>query len=130
MVKKKVFKIDCGTYPFDVLISIGETNKQFINTLSKYIPPSTFRKLDQEDSEIINFAVTTHARTTMFHTGQFVIRFRHMPKSHQDFGMISHELFHIVEILFRKIGMPLQKASSEAYAYLMGHLVTQFYEKL
>jgi hypothetical protein len=132
MVKKslrKVFLIDCEVYPFDVLISIGENDKHFLNTVSKKLPARAFEELKQADN-MMTFSPTTQARTMMFSTGQFIIRFRKFPTTCEELGMVNHEIFHIVDMLFRKIGMPLRKESSEAYAYLIGYLTTKFLENI
>ena len=127
--KPLVFIIRNEIYPFDVLVSIGETNEQFVKTISKNLPISAVDELEQ-DPTILKFGPTTVARTMMFDTGQIVIRMSHKPESYVDHGIIAHEIFHVVEFLFRHLSMNLTPDSSEAYAYLIGFLTTKFYEKL
>lgn len=127
--KPIVFIIKNEIYTFDVLVSIGETNEQFVKTISKKLPNSAVDEL-VEDPSIIQFGPTTQARTMMFETGQIVIRLRERPRVSTDHGIIAHEIFHVAEFLFRHIKMPLTPESSEAYAYLIGFLTTKFYEKI
>lgn len=129
-MKGKVFLINCGTYPFDVLVSVGQTDDEFRKSLPKYVPPCALKELE-EDPDILKFEnKTVQGRTIYFANGYLIIRLKHYPKTTSHQSHLAHEVFHAVEFLFIHINMPLTKASSEAYAYLIGYLTKQIYEKL
>lgn len=128
-MKTKVFVIKGEVYPFDILVSIGQTDKQFINTVCKYLPESVVSEFER-DISIFQFNPTTNARTTMLETGQTIIRMKSMPEKAKDHGIIAHEIFHAVEFLFRYVNIPLTDSSNEAYAYLIGFITTKFYENI
>jgi hypothetical protein len=127
--KSKNFIIECEVYSFDLYISIGEDDKQFLNNIAKKLPPECLEEL-KEDPEIVIFGKTTLARAMMFDNGQLAIRFKRYPQSCRDYGNISHELFHVVDFLFHHLKMPLTPDTREAYAYLIGYITTKFYENL
>lgn len=127
--KPQVFFIKNEVYPFDVLISIGETDEQFVKTIARNLPPDAIEELEN-DLDIVKLGKTTLARTMMFETNQIVIRFKNKPITCKDHGVIAHELFHAAEFILRVIKTPLTPDSNEVYAYLIGFLTTKFYEKL
>lgn len=43
--------------------------------------------------------------------------------------IIAHELFHATEFILDYVDIPLIKETSECYAYLLGHLIKQYYDK-
>lgn len=120
LYKPQHFIIGCGTYPMDVLCIVNMDNDQTKRVLSKY-----YAKDDIEKSSILG---TTLARTAQ-KDGKFIVRFKTLYfYSH---GVIAHEMFHVTEMLFDYIGIEYDiNKSSEAYAYLLQHLVHEFYKQL
>lgn len=45
-------------------------------------------------------------------------------------GVLAHEFFHVVQFLFEFIGLPLNRESSEAYAYLLQYLLDSYFENI
>lgn len=119
------FIIPLVVYPFDVMISIGETNEDIDKRFKKY-------NLTAEDISLATFTShTVQGRTVMFSSNQTLIRLRNFPKSPVDYGNLQHEIFHAVTFVMDRIGMVLKvEESDEAYAYLIGYLTREIYKRL
>jgi hypothetical protein len=110
----KVISIEI--YCRDVVVSIGQSNKQLFKELKHKMTKSEFDYLFSDWDDNI-----AKGRTIFHDSGFTVIRL----KDFSDYGLIAHECFHAVCFIFNKIGMPLTKESDEAYAYLLQYLVNQ-----
>ncbi len=120
-MKNKIFLLDNGSYPFDVIFQIGNCDK----TLQKFSKKHTGAIFDKEGLEDVRLRGL--GRTVMFPAGFSVIRI-HDEKDHPN---IAHEVFHAVEFLFDRVGIKHDiETSSEAYAYQMAYLLEQIYKKL
>lgn len=111
-------------YPFDVMVSAGQTDKELCKELSgKGIDVEKERELWELASP------TAPGRTAMFSSGQTLLRLRHFPDTSFDYGCLAHEVFHVVTFIMWKIGMKFKvMKSDEAYAYLVGYLTEQIME--
>ena len=127
MSKSKPFNfiIPLVVYPFDIMVSIGETDADICRTLAK-------NGVSLPDQELILFASsTTKGRTAMFSTNQTCIRLQRHPKSCIDYGILQHEIFHAASFILDRIGMTLHIGhSDEAYAYLIGYITTEIYKRI
>ena len=119
------FILPLVVYPFDVMVSFGESNAEMDKYFKKY-------NLSSEDVELATFtSETVQGRAVMFSTNQSLIRLRKIPETCKDYGDLQHEIFHVVTFIMHKIGMRLDiNVSDEAYAYLVSYLTTQIYKKL
>lgn len=64
-------------------------------------------------------------------TGRYLIYMKELPQRASQHGSLVHELFHLVEQVMDRIGMPLEfKSSSEAYAYLLGHVSAEAFNRI
>lgn len=59
----------------------------------------------------------------------FVMWFPHLPKTAQDMGFLSHEIFHAACAVMSGIGCRPSDDSEEAYAYLITFLTQKIIEK-
>lgn len=129
MTKKKPvstnFIVPFGTYPFDLMVSVGQDDDQLGRVLDRH-------PLTEEDILNCRFGSDTcQGRYAIFSTGGSFIRLRKLPESSFDYGVLGHEIFHVVAGFMLRIGMKLKVGTSdEAYAYLIGHLTEQVYNKL
>lgn len=121
--KSKNFIIPLVVYPFDVMVSLGETDVEVVNRLNKF-------GIDTSDNSMWNFEENGIGRCIIFPTNQLLLRLAHYPISNEDFGTLQHEIFHAVHFLMRKLRMKLNMKNDEAYAYLIGYLTTEIYEKI
>ncbi len=124
-VKKLNFIIPLVVYPFDVMVSFGQTNDEVEVLFEKY-------NLTAEDVSIATITSNTvRGRTVMFSTNQTLIRIVEYPVTPLDYGNLQHEIFHAVTFIMDRIGMKLVvEESDEAYAYLIGYISTEIYKKL
>ena len=129
MPKKKSvsvnFIIPLVVYPFDVMVSVGQSDDQLGTVLDRF-------PLTENDILMCRYASDrARGRYCMFSTGGSFIRIRKLPETAGEFGTLSHEVFHVVATLLEHIGMELKVlVSDEAYAYLIGYLTEQIYKKL
>ncbi len=124
-VKKMNFIIPLVVYPFDVMVSFGQTNEEVEVLFEEY-------NLTAEDVSIATITSNTvRGRTVMFSTNQTLIRIVEYPVSCLDYGNLQHEIFHAVTFIMDRIGMKLVvEESDEAYAYLVSYITTEIYKKI
>ncbi len=129
MTKKKEpslnFIVPMGTYPFDLMVSIGQNDMQLAKVLDNY-------PLTVQDIEGVRYtSERCQGRYCLFSTGASIIRIRQIPRTAYQFGNVAHEIFHVASAILDHMGMKLEiLVSDEAYAYLIGHLTEQIYERL
>lgn len=109
-------------YPFDVMVSFGESDEQLAKVLNKH-------GFDLTDVDIAH-KEGREGRCTMLHSGQTVLRLYKYPKTPVQYGYLQHEIFHAVEFVMERIGMKLCRKSDEAYAYLIQYLTTEIHKCL
>lgn len=121
-MKPKSFIIKLTPYPFDILVSIGQKERALKKVLNEY-------GIEYSDPDF--YTSCCRARTQNIETGQTIMRFKEIDFESDGHGLIAHEVFHAVEFLFLKIKMPHSvKYTSEAYAYLIGHVTEHIYKNL
>jgi hypothetical protein len=125
------FIIPLVIYPFDIIVSIGETDDEFQKTIRKRLPPSCIKDLEG-DSSILKLGYTTDARTVnLSTTHQTIIRFKRFPKTGRDHGIVAHEAFHAISFILWRMGINLEiEKTDECYAYLLDYVITEIYKKL
>lgn len=119
----KNFIVPLVIYPYDVMFSVGQTNKEFKKSVKAILRKEFYN--DLVDDVICNMHESLQGRT-WHHLigGQTIIR---VPEKWEQ-GTLAHEIFHAVDYIFRRIRMPLCDESCEAYAYLIGYLTEEFYK--
>jgi hypothetical protein len=121
MTKKgKNFIIPLVIYPFDVMVSVGESDSQLTDQLSKY-------GIEWGD----DFKCSGKGRSVIMENNQSLLRLHSYPETNEDMGVLQHEIFHVVTFIMDRIGMPLTICvSDEAYAYLIGYLTKEIYDRI
>ncbi|MBA3829257.1 MAG: hypothetical protein H0X33_10000 [Taibaiella sp.] len=118
------FIVPLVIYPYDVMVSVAETDEQLRTRLKRY-------GLDKEDNLWMYSSANKTGKAVAFPGDQCLIRIKSLPKTPFDFGNLLHEIFHVASFIMWKIGMKLKiKNNDEAYAYLIGYLTKVIYEKL
>ena len=112
----KHFIINYCIYPFDLLVSIHESEQEVIKILKKRLP-------DDVHKEIEDLPFSSEAFAVMFSSGQSFIRFLYKPTQ----GLIAHESLHAVAQLMNRIG---NEDVNEAWNYLLQYIVTQINNNL
>jgi hypothetical protein len=128
---KKLNKIiPMGLYPFDLMLSFNESDKEVKKALKKFdITPkntteTTIFDMDKSKNKI--------GRMVMFIGKQTIIRLNFYPHVNNSFemGLLQHEIFHTVGFMMSEISTPLVNETHEAYAYLIGYLTEKIYSEL
>jgi len=122
----KSFIIPLHVFPFDIFVSIGQTDAQFKNRLKRY----NICKLEDELEGFYNLPGNCQGKTSTLSNGSTVLRLSKIPKTPDDFGIITHEIFHAVDGVMKQIGVGLSDTSEEVYAYLTGYITTQIYKRI
>lgn len=119
---KTSFVIKNNIYPFDVLISIGQSDEELRKDIYKCVA---------EDAEgvdkVLGLHRTVRARTVMVSTNQTIIRFIHQPIRP---GTIAHEALHAVDFILWKVGLKYSDDSAEAFNYLLDYIVQNIHESI
>ena len=111
----KPFIIDCGTYPFGVLVHFGEDKE----------PMYEMMKGTLSDEAIAQARLHDYKRgyAAMHSSGQMVLWLEKPPTTPGTIAALTHECLHIVFLLFDRIGVPISEENSEASAYMIDYLV-------
>lgn len=117
------FIVKLGHYPFDCMISFGETDVEVYKKLKKF-------NIDVSDNSKWKFEENGVGRIIMFPGGQFLLRLKDIPKTPEQYGYLQHEIFHVVTYLMKRFRMKLCTKNEEAYAYMIQHLTEVIYDKL
>jgi hypothetical protein len=122
------FIIPLVIYPFDLLVSIGQSDIQLTKTIEKNYNES----FSEKDLEILQgYTALGSARSLRLSSGLFILRMKQIPSTADDFGLLHHELFHIVTRFMEMIGSAFDcNTSGENYAYLIQYLTTTIYKKI
>lgn len=119
MAKKKLNAIiPLVIYPFDVMVSFGQSDKEFKKYLSA-------KGVEWNDI----FIMDGQGKYVMTNRNQSIIRLWNYPDEPELYGTLQHEIFHCVTMILDKVGMKFDlQSSDEAYAYLIGYLTTEIYK--
>ncbi len=121
----KNFIIPLIVFPFDVMVSIGETDADLFKKLKRH-------GIEDTDFEVAQYTDDScMGRYALFPGNQTLIRIRKSPKTPEEYGTLQHEIFHAVSCILDRMGMELViLKSDEAYGYLTGYLTEEIYKKL
>lgn len=121
--KSGLFIVDVEIYKRSVVFSICQTPKQIKEELSKH----PVDDLDGLLSAIHPNKAGTYYAITASHEGDIYVFFNETGLNH---GTIAHEIFHATCRIASTVGLPLSRKSEEAYAYLLGYITKEFYQKM
>jgi hypothetical protein len=120
-MKSKNFIIDLVIYPFQIMVSIGQSDKKLKKCLKEF-------GVEWSDDFILKTG--TRGRCLLNEENQTLIRLKEL-KTPEDYGTLQHELFHAVTFILERIGMEFDlNKSDEAYAYLIGYITQEVYKRL
>lgn len=118
-MKNKYFIINLVIFPFDILIIWEKDYDLFKKILCNLLKRNIDSELDKD-----KFTVKTEAISTILTTGQSFIKFNEI--THDS---ISHEINHVVQFILGRIGIKLNKHTSEVYGYLTGFITKEIYKE-
>ena len=121
---KNIFKVIKGTvYPFDVLISINQTDDEFYSEVGHLSD-------DDLESVFLNLDETVLARSYITKNNVSIIRFMNLDKENIPHGLISHEALHITSYILKRVGIDFNFETEEAYAYFLNYIVDNIYSTI
>lgn len=124
------FLVNIDLYNTQVLVHCGAIY-ELLPALQARLPHDAYREVSA-CFENVNFSIKAKAVMDT-HTGALVLWMREPWKKNPDpdwIGTLSHEIFHIVEMMFDRIGIPLSIDTSEAYAYAIEYVTKRIYDCL
>ncbi len=121
-MKSKNFIIPLVVYPFDLMVSVGESDAKLKQTLSEV-------GIENED-HMWTFGHTTKGRFCLFESNHGLIRIGAKPITPEDYSNLQHEIFHYAMHVFDRIGMKWTPEADEAYSYMIGYLTKEIYTRL
>ncbi len=119
------FIVPLQVYPFDVMVSYDQTDKQLRKSLKKYkIHNNAFKPVfNTQETDVAMFCINNY--------NQSIIRIKKCEDKYTLISYLNHELLHAVTVILDRMGFKLEiLVSDEAYAYLMGYLSKEIYSKL
>lgn len=107
------------------MVSINQTDKQLGTSLKR-------RGVTEHVPALINYGINCPAKYAFWNKeSMFLIRMKELPTTSRHFGMLAHEICHIVSWALETLGFKLKCSSSgEAYAYLTGWITEKIYKEL
>jgi len=108
MRKNFIFKLH--TYPFKVMVSLGEKEKDLSKTL---------KKLNVDCNKECVSVKGCAGYFIPFSNYLLLIRSKKYPKTSQDFAILQHEILHCCFFILKEVGIRLSPKSEEAYTYLL-----------
>lgn len=118
------FIVPLVLYPFDVMVSMGQTDDELEKIFDKYL-------IKADDITWRWHNETAQGRFCILSSNQGLIKLRKIPQTPEEYGFLQHEIFHYVTHILDRIGMKLiLMKSDEAYAYMIGYLTKIIYEKI
>lgn len=122
-MKEKNFIIDLVIYPFDLMVSVGQTDDELKAVFKKF-------HIVVEDHMWQFDGPGGRGRFCFFESNQGFIRLRKRPITPDEYGTLQHEIFHYVAHFLHKLRMPWHPKNDEAHAYLIGYITEQIYKRL
>lgn len=123
------FIVSLDIYYKDILFTFGYGPDKIDLILSR---------LEGNDVETIRGMIKAHDlnldRGTSFvgDNATVLIQMPHLPETPEQYGTLTHEIFHAVEAIMVNVGNPLVADGSncEPWAHMLGYIVAQVYERL
>jgi hypothetical protein len=123
--KSYYFIVPLQVYPFDVMISVDESDHTLLTRLIKY------GNKKEDCYELMCMSESVLARTMILPSGQTVIRIKKQKSNIEMTALMSHEIFHAVTFILDRLGMKLELLiSDEAYAYLIQYLTKEIFKRI
>lgn len=121
-----MFLIDCGTYPFDILVALGVPPEKLPAKIRRL---KLLKEVDQDFIDSYDFS-ESKGTSIQFTTGAMLIYCEQLPVTPHWKGLLAHEILHSTFQLMRHIGIVHGHKSEEAYTYLNQYITTQIYLRL
>lgn len=121
--KPQNFTIPLHIYPFDVMFSIDESDDKLSKRINEIEECSTIPNMIKDMS-----LDTAKGITYSLPRGSSIIRLQSDDRLGEFESTLSHEILHAVTYTLTFVGMKLDDSSVEAFCYLQGYLIKEFYK--
>lgn len=117
----RTFRVDVDIYNYSFIVCIGDRINSivFINKTQELKSAYPINELLEYNGGVF----TENGKPT-------ILWLPCIPKTPSDFSDLSHEIFHVVCRILRRVGIPLKENTEEAYCYLIGWITKQFWLEL
>ena len=113
--------IPLDIFDAEIMVHFGE-KKELRNVLAKYMSK-------EKVTSILNAVGVCKSGLTLHNEdGTTIIYIPQKPSCSEDFGTISHEIFHAVSYVMKDKGIDLTDSSEEVYAYTIGFVTRKLTE--
>ncbi len=118
----QAFKIHMAIYPFEVIFSIDQTDAALKTVLDKtgYCDDIPLSELNVGDCGGLTYSLKNASSIVRLKSSNVTGKFE---------ATLSHEVLHVVTYTMSHVGIKLSDKSVEAYCYLQGYLIKEFYNK-
>lgn len=99
------------------MFHFGDTELLY-KTIEKFFDKEKVREVKEALEEDIE---NTNGRTVDLGLGQLVY-LKELPKDEKGYAILAHEIFHVVFMMTKKMGIEYSSEGEEAYAYLIQYL--------
>lgn len=117
------FIIKLVVYPFDIMVSIDESDKKLAKNLREF-------GVKKNLLGAIYMPKTGVGKTIMFEGNRTLIRLKSGDDKNIFISKIAHESFHAVSFIFQVIGIKLTNESEESFTYLLDYIILQILNKI
>lgn len=124
MIQPQSFQIDLRIYPGHLLVCINETDQEITRIMKKA------KKTQQQIDDVIKYPKEIPGTVIMYEGGNMAMFFRGVDYNADFQEYVAHEIFHVISLKLRDIGMELNSGSEEAYAYFIGYLTRIFWRNI
>lgn len=121
------FLTDLGAFPFEIYVSICETQEEFLTNVKKVVPKDLYKTI-KKDKHLLDLS-GLQARTYQFESNAVLIRTVDDPTTPIGVGVIAHEVFHAVHYVMDSVGIPFSDDTNEVYAYHIQFLMEKIMNK-
>jgi len=119
--KPQHFIIKLGFIPFDVMVSINESDVLLQKLLDKF----------NTNIGVTPMSITTKGRTIQGVNNHTVIRLKTQTDKIEFIGVVAHEAFHAIDMIADRIGVEKQTMiSCEVWAYGLQYITTEILKRV
>lgn len=126
---QKLFIVHIPSFYYDVIFSIGQTDKELKRGLKKICHPDDLTEI----SKNLNLKEGIGGLCSELDNRASVIRMPKYPKGKERvfiLACLQHEIFHASCNVMRSIDTKLTKSTEEVYAYIITYLTEECYKQL
>lgn len=123
---KGIFVIPLVIYPYKVIVSYGQTDKEIRNSLLEL-------NVDEKSiKDVTSYHISTYNGICTYPDSklQIIIRIQKGMDKITEFGTIVHEVTHATFFMFKDLGAKLSSSSDEFYCYMNQYLVMEIMKSL